>query len=45
MVMSQCKYGLYHLSKFQAIATLGTEKQVRNYSEFTQKRIAKKTGP
>ena len=33
------------LSKFKDITTLGTEKRVRNYSEFTRKRVAKKTGP
>ena len=27
------------------ITTLSAEKRVRNYSEFTRKRVAKKTGP
>ena len=27
------------------ITTLSTEKRVRNYSEFTRKRVAKKTEP
>ena len=34
------------LYTFQAnITTLSAEKRVRNYSEFTRKRVAKKTGP
>ena len=31
--------------QFQLITTLSAKKRVRNYSEFTWKRIAKKTGP
>ena len=44
--------GLYCISdsssfihSFISVTTLSAEKQVRNYSEFTRKRIAKKTGP
>ena len=28
-----------------SITTFSTEKRVRNYSEFTRKRVGKKTGP